>query len=118
MASGEDRTLIVRDASGQFYVVPGPVLEAGRAGPELQAALAAYVAEHEVTGAGLGLASGVPGMASAAGLQGADVEALAFIVMIDAAQAAQSDLQSIMAGVQAMTAQKQALRATLGRFPP
>jgi len=46
-------------------------------------------------------------------LNGADIEALAFIVLMDASQSAQQDLQSIMAHVKAIDNAKQELRSSL-----
>ena len=57
------------------------------------------------------IASAFPGV----NLSGADVSALAFIVMMDAAESARQDLQSIMKGVSAINAQKEALRKELGK---
>ena len=48
-------------------------------------------------------------------LSDSDVSALAFIVMMDAAESARQDLQSIMQGVSAINAQKDALRKELGK---
>ena len=44
----------------------------------------------------------------------ADINALAFLVMMDVAESARQDLQSIMQGVSAVNAQKDALRKELG----
>lgn len=46
-------------------------------------------------------------------LPAADIEALAFLVLMDDAKSAQDDLNSIMSDVQAINAQKQSLRATM-----
>jgi hypothetical protein len=52
-----------------------------------------------------------PGMS----LSDCDISALAFIVMMDAAESARQDLQSTMQGVSAINAQKEALRKELGK---
>ncbi|HTS01896.1 MAG TPA: hypothetical protein VMN04_05180 [Thermoanaerobaculia bacterium] len=43
-------------------------------------------------------------------IPGADIEALAFLVLMDAANSAQEDLQAVMAGVKAINNSKNALR--------
>jgi len=48
-------------------------------------------------------------------LNGGDIEAVAFIVMMEAAADAQEDLKMIMTKVKAMNAAKQALRAIMGK---
>ena len=48
-------------------------------------------------------------------LSDADISALTFIVMMDAAESAQQDLHSIMQGVSSINAQKDALRKELGK---
>lgn len=48
-------------------------------------------------------------------LNGADIEALAFIVLMDAAQSAQQDLATVMNSVQEINKQKEALRQDLSK---
>jgi len=48
-------------------------------------------------------------------LSDGDISALAFIVMMDAAESARQDLQSIMKGVSDINAQKEGLRKELGK---
>lgn len=59
----------------------------------------------------------VPSATKAAGLNedlpGADIEALALIVMMEAAKSAQEDVRAVMAGVKAINQSKQALREQL-----
>jgi len=49
-------------------------------------------------------------------LEGADISALVFIVMMDAAQSMQQDLKTIMDGVKDINKQKDALRGELSRL--
>src|SRR5450755_2633688 len=64
-------------------------------------------------------ASGVSGHGGESGLgplaAGADIAELAFVVLMDAAQDANRDLQGIMAEVKAMTNAKQALRDLISK---
>lgn len=47
-------------------------------------------------------------------MEGADIEAMAFLVMMQASKSAREDLKAIMAGVKAISDQKQKLRELLG----
>ena len=47
----------------------------------------------------------------------ADIQGLAFIVMMEAARSSQEDLQAIMSQVKAVTAQKKKVRAVLKQHP-
>ncbi len=47
------------------------------------------------------------------GVSGADIEALAFIVLMNASKSSEDDLKSIMDGVKAINAQKDALRSMM-----
>jgi len=57
-----------------------------------------------------GLAGAPADIAALSDLNGADIEALAFVVMMEAAESAQADLKMIMAEVKAMTNAKARLR--------
>ena len=103
--SGEPESLILRDNTGRFYVLPHAVLEAAHASVDLQAALEAYFAEREVAGYGgpLGfLGGGVGGISpydrpiSNIGFGDGDIEAVSFIVLMNATNDMDKDLKMIL----------------------
>ena len=106
--SSEPETLILRDNTGRFYVLPQSVLEAAQASVDLQTALEAYFAEREVAGYGgpLGfLGGGVGGSPydrpiSNMNFGDGDFQAIAFIVLMNATNDMDKDLRSIMSMAQ------------------
>ncbi len=103
--NGEPDSLILRDNTGRFYVLPHAALEAAQASVDLQAALEAYFAEREVVGHGgpLGfLGGGVRGISpydrpiSNMGFGDGDIEAVSFIALMNATADMDKDLKSIL----------------------
>ncbi len=61
----------------------------------------------------MGKAQGTTSWAVLGSLDGADIEALCFIVLMEAAKSAQEDLRAIMDGVKAINAEKDSLRGSM-----
>ena len=101
----------------RFAALQPRLQPSAKAWVEQQARLEAQKSAPDVVGLGAAIRSrfsGSPG--SKPNVTGGDIEAMAFLVMMQATNDMDKDLQQIMAEVQAMTNAKQQLRALMNRL--
>ena len=94
----QTEAVVLRDSEGDYYLIPRELLAHLRVREEQRAEIEALLAQSEVHGFGgaYGTAGTFPGiMGGGIG----DIQAIAFIVMMQSSKSMNSDLKAIMRGV-------------------